>query len=141
MRAGFDKEWLDRAKMETDPFHKFVSAYIVFNYHYARYNPRNGDHRNAVDFGVDKCEQIPFNPFGLDVSEFLRRPVTDMAPSNGAPRVVHVIEGDVRQLFEAIYQVRCNFFHGNKDFNSDRDTKLVAQGANVLIALMDRIVY
>lgn len=141
MKCGFDIGWLRKAQKVRDPFDKFVCAYIVFNYHYAetRYRGDGGERSAAVSYGVNMCKECEFDPFGIPVGEYLSRPIKRMDPLCPG-RSVEVAKGNVGSLFDAIYQVRCNFFHGNKSFHNARDTALVEQGANVLIALMEKIV-
>lgn len=141
MKSKFDIDWLRRAQKEQDPFDRFVCAYIVFNYHYseARHNYGGGDRKAAIFYGVNVCRSCGFDPFGVPVGEYLAKPIERMDPQYPG-RPVEVVKGDVRSLFDAIYQVRCNFFHGNKSFHDARDTALVEQGANVLIALMEKVI-
>ena len=49
---------------------------------------------------------------------------------------VAVISGDRDSLFSAIYLVRCNLFHGNKDVACERDMRLAAQGGGILIGIL-----
>jgi len=140
MKHSFDIDWLLRAKREQDPFDKFMYAYVVFNYHYTetRYKNDSGERNAAISYGVDMCKECKFDPFVMPVGEYVSKPIERMDPLYpGSP--VKVAEGDLSSLFDAIYQVRCNFFHGNKSFNDARDTALVEQGANVLIALMGKV--
>ena len=46
-------------------------------------------------------------------------------------------EGDNITFFEAIYQVRCNLFHGNKLLSDERNQKLVEEGAAVILKVLN----
>ncbi|MDP3710760.1 MAG: hypothetical protein Q8R29_03525 [bacterium] len=64
-------------------------------------------------------------------------PVQDMRPNSNA--VVHLNdENDVEQVFNFIYQIRCNLFHGAKNVKSSRDYDLVNYSAKFLKSAIDR---
>lgn len=63
-------------------------------------------------------------------------PVDDMRPNSS--KVVHLQdETDLGQIFNFVYQIRCNLFHGAKDVKSSKDTELVSHGAKFLRVCID----
>ena len=132
------REWLLWAMNETvslpPEYHRFMAAYIALNhiYGYAKGNERD----RMVACLSNLCDKVGINPFDLDVSEYLASPILDMRQEkNGSQRVN---PKDRNSLFKAIYQVRCNLFHGNKSLGSERDTNLVKQGADVIICILSK---
>lgn len=130
------KRWYERARLSRDDYDRFIYAYIALNYLYVG-ERRNGEGERAcaVRFACEKCVICQFEPFACDVSEYQRSPVVDMLHTDRCYPVTNQRKG----LFEAIYQVRCNLFHGNKCLGDPRDAKLVRQGADVLIGLLNGI--
>ena len=132
------REWLLWAMNETvslpPEYHRFMAAYIALNhiYGYAK-----GNECNRMAACLSKlCDKGGINPFEVDVSEYLALPILDMRQENNGSQKVN--PGDRDSLFRAIYQVRCNLFHGNKSLGSERDTNLVKQGADVIIGILSK---
>lgn len=128
--------WYDRACSSEDVYDRFICVYIAFNYLYAGTRQKNESERIcATRYAEALCDKYDFDPFSCDVSEYVHTPVRDMLNQDVTYPVSNVRKG----LFDAIYQVRCNLFHGNKCIGDPRDAKLVAQGSDVLIGLLSRI--
>lgn len=132
------KRWLRRAKKSHDAYDKFVYAYFALNYLYGQVRlPKEGEGACMVRYMAEQCERHSFDPLSLVVDEFRRVPVHDMKTGREYP-VSNTGSGNA--LFEAIYHVRCNLFHGNKCIGDTRDRRLARQGANVITELLSRIV-
>ena len=129
--------WLQKARLETDAYDQFVSAYIAMNYLYCgRGEP--SERERFVNCAIGICETSNVDPFSFEHSEYLADGVWNMHPKHVGERVV-VTPGDRGALFSAIYLVRCNLFHGNKDVACERDIRLAAQGAGVLIGILSAL--
>lgn len=127
------RQWFERAKSFNDEYDKFISAYIVLNYYYGGMRKPKESGRNCmVRCAESWCKAFGVDPFDCDVSEYQKSPVLDMRYAEKC----YPVENKRTDLFSAIYQVRCNLFHGNKSLNDQRDRRLVEQGANVLILLL-----
>ena len=131
------KEWIDRAQNAEDCYDKFISAYIALNFLYNGRNERCERDR-MVDYllEVTDCLKIDF-PAEQIISEYLACPVVNMTPRSTKKNQSYKVS-DKTSLFEAIYQVRCNLFHGNKTLGDTRDRRLVAQGAAVIIDILSK---
>ena len=131
--------WLDRARnpeISRDAYDRFIYAYIAFNYLYEGIRLENESERACVArYAEKKCKEFNVNPFSVDVSEY-KYPVGDM---KNIGKSWAVRDSDITSLFNAIYQVRCNLFHGNKFIGDLRDENLARQGAEVLIMLLSKI--
>ena len=63
-------------------------------------------------------------------------PIQDMRPNSN--NMVHLNnENDPEQVFNFLYQIRCNLFHGAKNLKDTRDYELVSRGAKFLRAAID----
>jgi len=130
-------EWIDRAQNAEDIYDKFISAYIALNF---LYNERNEhcerDRMVNYLFDVTDCLKIDL-PSAQIIDEYLKHPVVNMTPRASKKNPPQKVS-DKRSLFAAIYQVRCNLFHGNKTLGDTRDQRLVAQGADVIIDILTK---
>ena len=141
------KEWIDRANCEEDSYNKFISAYIALNFLYEGFYFNRSGERTKKLKGREKmslymlriCQELSIDPFGPIgcVSEYLKSPVIDKRLGYDAKKW-GTQKGDNIALFKAIYQVRCNLFHGNKSLGNPRDQKLVQQGADVIIRILTK---
>jgi hypothetical protein len=72
------------------------------------------------------------SPDQLLVLEELRKlsPITDMRPSKRNNNLKHLNNiMDEAEVFDFIYQIRCNTFHGAKDLTNIKDQQLVRLSA------------
>ena len=131
------KEWIDRAHSAEDVYDKFISAYIALNFLYNERNQRCERDR-MVNYLLDMTDCLKIEmPAAQIIGEYLAHPVINMTPRSSKKHQPQKVS-DKRSLFEAIYQVRCNLFHGNKTLGDPRDRRLVAQGADVIIDILTR---
>ncbi len=131
MMERIPQEWFGRAKNESDPYFKFMSIYVALNFLY-----------NNLDIQSERCRMKTFLKeeaerynyrFNLSgESEFFKHPVQDMKTTKTYP----VENNNLNSLFDAIYTIRCNLFHGNKMLGNVRDKALVGESANILIEVL-----
>lgn len=63
-------------------------------------------------------------------------PIKDMRPNS--EKIVYLNdENNLEQVFDFLYQIRCNLFHGAKNVKNSRDYELVSRGAKFLRAAID----
>lgn len=141
-------DWLRRAIESDDPYDKFISAYFALNFLYG------GREEVPERDRMAKCLEEIRNLHNIHISPDVYKEYTDKPIKNECPKR-HVrnhkassikphkddwrVEKDnYESLFNAIYQVRCNLFHGNKSIGSERDTNLVKQGADVIIGILSK---
>lgn len=135
------QEWLDRGDMDEDPFNKFSNYWRAFNNQFFRAG--NGNER-------DKIKTLLKNLISARAREILQRyesevaylvsvPVNDMRGNdrNTSGNIADfqlAIEPEEKlfQLFMIIYQVRCNFEHGEKIPSNARDTELCRTAAPIV---------
>ena len=131
-------EWIDRAQNAEDIYDKFISAYIALNFLYNEREERCERDR-MVNYLMNVTNYLRIDPIAAhNIEEYLAYPVVNMTPRSPRKRQSQKVF-DKRSLFAAIYQVRCNLFHGNKTLGDHRDRRLVAQGADVIIDILTRV--
>lgn len=129
---SFVQGWYERGKNESDIVFKFVSYFVAFNF---LYGGSNGSGDKAKMKGYVQTAVSPLYPndtvFDLLTSdtEFYKQGFTTPALRD---RLVKLENRTTLTLFCAIYQVRCNLFHGSKTMESERDQGLVTDGSKVL---------
>lgn len=129
------KGWYEnRAKRELDPTFKFLCVWICFNAWIDHKSQKIFD-RDIIDWlkmqtkensdlvreyeNAKKTE--PFiNLLKSLTQETHKSPISKR---NGSVYIDN--ENDFKNIIEAIYAVRCNLFHGNKEENNSRDQKLI----------------
>lgn len=130
-------EWIDRAQNSEDIYDKFISAYIALNFLYNERKERCERDR-MVNYLLAVTDYLKFDPLTVhNIDEYLAYPVVNMTPRASKKNPPQKVS-DKRSLFAAIYQVRCNLFHGNKTLGDTRDQRLVAQGADVIIDILTK---
>ena len=132
------KEWINRAQNTEDVYDKFISAYIALNFLYNEREERCERDR-MVNYLLNVADYLKIDPFTIyNIDEYLAYPVVNMTPRSSKKHQSQKVF-DKRSLFAAIYQVRCNLFHGNKTLGDPRDRRLVAQGADVIIDILTKV--
>jgi hypothetical protein len=122
---------------------RFLKLWIAINALYALTAPRGrGDRDQLRTFAILPAVKEAHE-------ENLNNPVYYRAVESLATRGVYnflserfVVVSDVRdapQVLDAVYQVRCNLFHGKKSPTNLRDAQLVQAAANVVSGLLDRV--
>jgi hypothetical protein len=139
-----DKQWMEILENESYRnkliFYKFTIIWISFNAYINRYSGR--DEEKVKAFAKDKS---PFfdslksnnNQFSEELKKFKdtktdgRKTVKDMSkknsyiPFNGE-------RNTSSDYFRVIYQIRCNYMHGEKNPANEDDEKLVQWAFNTL---------
>ena len=157
-------DWLAAAenKKESDPIFAFISTWISFNYYYATFALANnnaferwananrsgnkGD-RSQWLFLINCSDFLTF--FGVFKSKYadlftmsVKLPIQNMfyrdkKIPDGVSGITQLRSLTTAQIFEVIYQIRNNLFHGSKNpFKDRRDRKLTTFSVNFLFPLM-----
>jgi len=137
------KVWHEKARRERDVFSRFVFLWICFN---AWLDFRSGKERDRemIEYLKEQKRDLP----ALDlISSFnyafeskdtckILHGIVSLSPikdSRGKfPDVNITNTEDIPNIVEAIYRVRCNFFHGRKEAKNPRDEQLVTVCARIL---------
>jgi hypothetical protein len=161
------RRWLIDAqdRRTSDPVYSFIATWISFNHFYGTYAASNAKEfevwskKNASGSPGDKAQwrflvqtkeftklfdafkaSSP-NPFDLQI----QLPVIDVLTGKAAPEGLKGAYkcADLRteQIFEVIYQIRNNLFHGNKDpFSAERDKSLSTFACDFLLPFVSSLI-
>jgi hypothetical protein len=160
------KDWLDMAaeRQKNDQIFSFIAAWIAFNFYYASYSSNNHylefekwRDQNGKDFG-DRSQWlflINHDEFAKKFSPIFRKhkvlqetidlPIYKMitkgaVPSNTKPRPYKWQELSDEDIFEVLYQVRNNLFHGEKHIDDPRDRKILEAACNFMIPFLSALI-
>jgi hypothetical protein len=131
--------WKLRAKKQTDPFIRFFLFYICFEAWLTSESDSDKFEKklkwllstqNILMDTVSDFWKSPSNQAALTALKSLS-PIYDTRP--GSTKSVSVNDvNNIEEVVRAIYQVRCNFFHGTKDPHNPRDSNLVQCTGDIL---------
>jgi len=127
--------WKEKADHVTnDHWVRFIMYWMIFDACITEGSGMGSDRQKLDWFYVNDSElkdvyrkfwQLPEY---LEVLEELKKlsPVRDMRPSKRGLELVNLVNiKDEKEIFEFIYQIRCNTFHGAKDLSNKKDQHLV----------------
>ena len=134
------KGWHAWARRERDPVAKFVFLWSCFNAWLAFESREDSDADMITWLGSagPSSELVSAYSLAERSDDFVRnlRALTGLAPiqATGRRRRTRHIRSahDFPGIVGAIYQVRCNLFHGQKGATESRDTKLVIVSGRIL---------
>jgi len=157
------RQWLFDAKnkQDIDPVYSFIATWISFNHFYATFSstnrkgfsewlnrPRSGD-RAQLMYLIQTKEFVEFfNTFKSEqpilFSVEIKLPVIDLLNKKDIPDGVkgkYILNNlPINQIFEVIYQIRNNLFHGNKDpFRDIRDKELSQFGSEFMLLFISNL--
>lgn len=144
----FVKKWLERSEKvdrSVDKGDNFIDLWISFNgWMKSKFGEkkRDGDLIDSVcqlDEFIDIFNQIKNErPFSDDLLKLKGYTVKDMRePDNESRRREY--DDSFESLIRTIYQIRCNLFHGRKNFEEDKnDFELVCLAYNILLPLFKK---
>jgi hypothetical protein len=142
----FVDDWLRQSldpSLGTNPFMRFMNAWIAFNALYAsQIDSVDGDWNQVKKFAEDE-RLVEMH------RRLLRHPslpaysqAIDVLAAHGVTNVKMGRRRDIRlekpllDVLQCIYQVRCNLFHGDKFMSNERDAELVTAAFVVITNLL-----
>lgn len=147
------KEWYEYGeKVKDDFFTKFMMHWIAFNWIYSSYEDANEEHpseinaiRSCVSSNIDIFKR--YNAFDCkEIRVFLQSPIKDERTGNKKIYIWNVLKNERKKdderilaLFESLYKVRCNLFHGSKSIRNDRDIELVKASSVILEGYLNEL--
>jgi hypothetical protein len=140
------REWLGRGDLATDPFDALSNYWRGFNNLFAG----KGQERELISTFLRSQIDEPFAQKLIDEQAkgakiLMQQPVVDMR-GNGRDTSLYIDQYDTAEtaiekleaLFMVIYQIRCNFEHGQKSPSRDRDRDLCRTACPFIAALVSR---
>ena len=154
---NFVEEWIERANTNegsyiTQFFCYFIALnylYNAFNYQFLHHNGSGKTERmmlkNLIRFYHRRSEGLNWNsPYDLldDNSELLRVARSETSNNNNHSSYYQKLldKKDIVELFQNIYTVRCNLFHGSKSMKSSRNSSLVKDSNLVLKDFLGKMI-
>ena len=139
-------------KVKDDFFTKFMMHWIAFNWIYSKYDIRNKKHPREID-AILNCVSSNmsifkrYNAFACkEIDVFLQSPINDERTGNIKTDIWNVLKNERKKdderilaLFESLYKVRCNLFHGSKSIRNDRDIELVKASSVILEGYLNEL--
>lgn len=135
--------WYSKAKREKDPWVRFLLYYIIFDAYITQYSGQNKDaeklkwfieNSNSLRDSLSDSWTTKLLPEVNALKSF--SPIQDMRPNPSADTVLKDTDS-YKEIFNFIYQIRCNLFHGSKDLRDSRDSNLVFHGGQFLKFMID----
>lgn len=161
------RSWiLESAKQkDTDPAYSFIAAWISFNHYYGTFasthkvtfgqwtkgnvNGSFGDKAQWMYLVAQSEFDVFFKAFRSKHESLFAREVdlpvenrlTEKAVPDGITGGKKLSDLTTRQLFDVVYQIRNNLFHGEKDpFTSQRDAVLTRLGGQFTLLLASSLI-
>ncbi len=131
-----------RLKIWKDPWLDFMLCWMIFDAYLTEISQCEKDRDKLNYFYQHNTEfkkQILKNwqsLLGYVTSLKRLSPVKNMRP-NSRQTVSLTNENNLDEVFNFIYQIRCNLFHGAKNVKNERDAELVRYGAKFLRCCID----
>ena len=102
--------------------------------------------RDRIDLFCDNFEDDYFkdyfgmpNEFKENIIGLMNYSISDMRPSHLNDAPIKIKDGKkLREVFEVVYRVRNNLFHGGKDMNDEKDMNLVLHSSKVLYYILEK---
>jgi len=131
-----------KLKIWEDPWLDFMLCWMIFDAYLTEVSQCDRDRDKLSYFYQNSCDFK--NQILLKLNLLLvyttklkdLSPIPDMRPNSD--RIVFLNnENNIEEIFDFIYQIRCNLFHGAKDVKNNKDFELVKYGAKFLRACID----
>lgn len=136
--------WHLRAKRETkDYWIRFVLYYLIFDAFISNESGSGNDktklrwfydNNNSLKGSFKACWNTKLLPQARALKSIC--PVYDMRPGSTKSVTIND-ETNIEEIFNVIYQIRCNLFHGSKDVMNSRDSNLVYHAGQFLRSAID----
>lgn len=131
-----------KLKIWEDPWLDFMLCWMIFDAYLTEISQSDRDRDKLSYFYQNRCDfknriLSKWNLLSGYASKLKElSPIQDMRP--GSNRQISLInEDDLEQVFNFMYQIRCNLFHGAKDVKNTKDAELVKRGAKFLRISID----
>ena len=127
-----------KKKIWEDPWLDFMLCWMMFDAYLTEISQCDKDRDKLNYFYQNNCDfKNRLLSRGINATKLKElSPIQDMRPNSD--NAVHLNdENDPEQVFNFLYQIRCNLFHGAKNLKDTRDYELVSRGAKFLRAAID----
>jgi len=144
-------KWFRRSQGESlgklDFFDRFVSLWISF-IAWGKYESKKETDRNMIEWAKSHLKDKYSGLLNND-SEFKGTaqhfknvsPIVRSKEYKGSDRVTITNIKNFDEIFEGIYVVRCNYFHGYKSPDNERDKTLIELSFKILSKLFSEVLH
>lgn len=131
-----------KLKIWQDPWLDFMLCWMIFDAYLTEISQSGLDREKLNYFYQNKSDfkdrisakWTSLSGYAAKLKEL--SPIRDMRPNSS--KVIHLQdENDFGQIFDFVYQIRCNLFHGARDIKNNRDAELVRRSAKFLRSCID----
>lgn len=131
-----------KLKIWQDPWLDFMLCWMIFDAYLTEISQSGTDREKLTYFYQNNCDfksriLTKWNSLSGYTAQLKKlSPIQDMRP--GSHKIIHLKdENNLQEIFNFVYQIRCNLFHGAKNIKNAKDAKLVQCGAKFLRACID----
>ncbi|MDO8496248.1 MAG: hypothetical protein Q7S43_02225 [bacterium] len=125
-----------KLKIWQDPWLDFMLCWMIFDAYLTEISQCGLDreklnyfYKNDNDFKNSLLKHNSWSGYGSKLKEL--SPIQDMRPNSN--KMLHLNdENNIEEVFNFVYQIRCNLFHGSKDIKNAKDDALVRCSAKFL---------
>ncbi len=157
------RQWIidAKAKQDTDSVYSFIAAWIGFNHFYGTFastqkknfltwlNGRHSGDRAQLMYLIQTKEFVEFfdvfkskhqKLFSIEITLPVINPLKEQGVPDNLKGNYKLSDLPINQIFEVIYQIRNNLFHGDKDpFRDERDKELSQFGSEFMLLLTSNL--
>lgn len=146
-----NKNWLDMVEdfnnTEFKDWFKFAMVWFYFNNYYNdRYKHIQGEKNKVIEFAKNNTDYYNNSFFDNSIIEEFKRKDSDgnkkyVVNMNNQNQKAYFDEQHrgVEDFFKVLYQIRCNFFHGDKQPTNPYDKELVKWAEKNLIKFLKEV--
>jgi hypothetical protein len=157
------RQWIidTKNKQDADPVYSFIAAWIGFNHFYGTFasinskdfsawlNSRHPGDRAQLMYLIQTKEFVEFfdafkseqqELFSIEIKLPIINPLNERGVPDGVKGKYKLYDLPINQIFEVVYQIRNNLFHGDKDpFRDERDKELSCFGSEFMLLFISSL--
>ena len=139
----FVSDWKTKGDEESNEFYKFFSYYIALNSLYENEFPEVSSEKEKLSLLISKLicnSQFLISINMTDYPNLTDHQLLNMKTNKDCKlyKLADLKSGNLFSIFMAIYQVRCNLFHGGKCIRNENDINIVADANKILKLVLEK---
>lgn len=140
---AFVKEWKNKGDVEQNQFNKFFSYYIALNVLYENEFPEISSEKGKLSSLVSKYICNPHFTLTINMQNYSHltdHQLLNMRTNKNCKlyKLEDLKQGNIFSIFMAIYQIRCNLFHGGKCIRNENDVNIVSDANDILKQFLEK---
>lgn len=140
---NFVSDWKNKGDEEINEFYKFFSYYIALNALYENEFPEVSSEKEKLSLLISKLicnSQFLISINMSDYPNLTDHQLLNMKTNKDCKlyKLIDLKTGNLFSIFMAIYQVRCNLFHGGKCVRNENDINIVADANKILKLVLEK---